>query len=171
MVPALPDALRSRLAAWRRAALGVVPDRRRLLPDRLRALPERSPRRLLLGDPDAAREHLRVAAGLAGTGAVLTVLVGSLGIVVSPAVWDALIPPGLAGLAVLAAANAYWRGGPLVGYALVFGPLAAGAAGAAAGDSVGVGFEAVGVVLGLALAVPVLHGSGLAARRLRGWAR
>ncbi|MFB6154646.1 MAG: hypothetical protein ABEJ22_02050 [Haloferacaceae archaeon] len=77
-------------------------------------------------DPAARREHLRVAAALAvavGAGAALVRL---RGVGVSPVVWDGFYALSVASLAGLTAANAYWRGGLLAGFALVFAPVGVG---------------------------------------------
>ncbi|MFC6988528.1 hypothetical protein ACFQJD_07035 [Haloplanus sp. GCM10025708] len=81
---------------------------------------------LLGSDRDAVRSHLRTAAALAGVVAAATALSRALTVVVSPVVWDAFFGLAAVSLVGLTAANAYWRGGLLVGYAIVFAPTAAG---------------------------------------------
>lgn len=75
-------------------------------------------------DPEATREHLRVAAALVVVVAGGTVLAKF--IVVSPVVWDAFFMFSVLTLVALSIANAYWEGGLLAGYALVGAPVATG---------------------------------------------
>jgi hypothetical protein len=77
-------------------------------------------------DPDARREHLRVAAALTVAVAVGTTLLRLLGVGVSPVVWDAFYLLATAALLAVTAANVYWRGGLLTSLALVFAPVGAG---------------------------------------------
>jgi len=98
---------------------------------RLRGAVTGSLRRRLRGaalgrDPDARREHLRVAAALSVAVAVGTALLRLLGVGVSPVVWDAFYLLAAATLLAVTAANVYWRGGLLTSLALVFAPVGTG---------------------------------------------
>lgn len=81
---------------------------------------------LLGSDPVARREHLRVAVVFAVSVAAVTVIVRHSGLVISPVVWEFVLVLASLALLGLPAANAYWRGGLLVGYTLVFAPVATG---------------------------------------------
>lgn len=97
------------------------------LPSRIRAGLVPRLRTVLLGsDPDARYEHLRVTAALGIAVAGLTALIRLSGVLVSPVVWDAFLVVAALTLLGLPIANAYWRGGLLVGYGLVFVPVAVG---------------------------------------------
>lgn len=75
-------------------------------------------------DPEARREHLHVAGALAGVVTVGTVFARF--VVVSPVLWDAFFVFTALALVGVTAANVYWGGGLLAGYALVFAPTATG---------------------------------------------
>lgn len=111
------------------------------LQERLRAVAAGS-------DAAARREHLRVAAALTLTVAVGAGVVRVGRIVVSPVVWDAFFLLAAVALLSVTAANAYWRGGLLAGYALVFGPVAAGLLVAHAGSGA---FDALARTVGFGL--------------------
>ncbi len=104
------------------------------LPTRLRTELGSRLRAALLGrDPDARREHLRVAAALGIAVAAGTAVLRLSGVVVSPVVWDVLLAGTVLTLVGLPVVNAYWGGGLLVGWLLVFVPVAVGLTVAVAG--------------------------------------
>jgi hypothetical protein len=84
-------------------------------------------REAILGrDPDARREHLRVAAVLTVAVAAGTAFLRLTAVGVSPVVWDAFYLFAAAALLAVTAANVYWRGGLLTSLGLVFAPVGAG---------------------------------------------
>lgn len=100
---------------------------RTALHERVRPVVDQRVRPALLGsDPEAVRVHLRVVAGLAAGVTAVTALTRVATVVVSPVVWDAFFAGVAATLLAFTVANAYWRGGLLVGYAFVAAPTAAG---------------------------------------------
>lgn len=84
-------------------------------------------REAVLGrDPDARREHLRVAAALTVAVAAGTALLRLTAVGVSPVVWDAVLLLAVTTLLTVTAANVYWRGGLLTSLVLVFAPVGTG---------------------------------------------
>lgn len=153
--------IRSALAALRDRTWRIASSAR----DRLR---RSDPWRHVRGDPRTRGEHLHVAAALGGASTVAAVLVGAAGLVVSPVVWDAVFLGGGVALAALIAANGYWYGGLAAAYALFLAPLAGATVGTmTVGAFTGFGFVQVTALLVCILLVPVVHGAGLAGRRLR----
>ncbi|MFB6124151.1 MAG: hypothetical protein ABEJ78_11920 [Haloferacaceae archaeon] len=137
------------------------------------ALRERVRPALLGSDREAVRTHLRVAVALTGVVTAVTALSRAAILVVSPVVWDAFFVLATATFVGLTAANAYWRGGLAVGYALVFAPTAAGLFVAYVGRGP---FRTPGRTLGFGLllvaAVAVVVGTpGFAVGRTARWMR
>lgn len=120
-------------------------------------------------DRTARREHLRVAAALTVAVAVATAVVRLQRVAVSPVVWDAFYVLSVVALVGLAAANAYWLGGLIAGFALVFPPVGVGLFVAHVGygafasplRTLGFGVALVGVVSVVLLTVGTGIGSGV----------
>lgn len=125
-------------------------------------LPDPFLRRHLLGDPDVVADHAEVAAALTGVATVAGVLGGVTGLVVSPVVWDGVLLASAVLLGVLVVANAYWRGGVVLGYGLALGPVLGGAAGGATVGTFGAGFVHANGLFGMLVGVPVFHAVGVA---------
>jgi hypothetical protein len=128
-------------------------------------------------DGDAVCAHLRVAAGLGLLVAAATALTRVGTVVASPVVWEAFLVASAGLLLALTVANAYWRGGLVVGYALVFVPTAAGLFVAYVGRGpFGSLARTLGFGILLVAAVSLVVGTpgfvlGRAARWLRTWWR
>lgn len=144
-----------------------LPRARRALAALRDRVTERSVRRRLVGDPDVVADHAEVAAALTGATTVAGVLLGAAGLVVSPAVWDGVLLASAALLGSLVVANAYWRGGVALGYALAVGPILGGSAGGATVGTFSVGLMHAAALLGALVGVPALHVVGVVLRVAR----